>query len=192
MSKNQDLIDYLKTRRSVPLPFLVEPGPNEKELEEILTIAIRVPDHGKLSPWRLITYAGDARAEIGEKLAKIAIKKRKNIDQEAIEVEKNQFLPAPITIGVLSKPVEHKWISEKEQLLSAGCVALNLVHGANALGFGAHWVTRWFSVDEEAKKMLGAKTGEDFVAFIHIGTAKKTLEDRERPDLKNIVSNWQG
>jgi len=185
-----ETINYLKTRRSVPKPFLQNPAPSEKEMEEILTIATRVPDHAKLTPWRLVVYKGDARQKIGENLAEIAKKKNPNIEDEVLEIERNQFLPAPITIGVLSKPNEHFKVAPMEQVLSAGAVALNLVHGANAFGYGAHWVTRWFAYDKEAAKMLGANEGEQFVAFVHIGTPSRRLEERDRPMLKDVVSEW--
>jgi nitroreductase len=192
MSQNQAVIDYLKTRRSVTLPFLAEPGPNSAQLEEMLTMATRVPDHGKLAPWRLVTYSGDARVEIGERLAHIVKQKDPDVDADRLNVERQQFLPAPLTVGVISSPKAHPKIPEFEQLISAGCVALNLVHAANAMGFGAHWITRWFCYDSIAASMLGAREGERFVGFVHIGTPQTRLEERERPDLKTVVSAWQG
>lgn len=192
MSVIPQLADYLKTRRSVTLPFLAEPGPDANQLEEILTMATRVPDHGKLAPWRLITIAGDSRQKAGERLAEIKKGQNPDVEESALDAERKQFLPAPLTIGVLSSPVDHPKIPEFEQLISAGCVALNLVHAANALGFGAHWVTRWFSYDDEASAMLGAKKGEKFVAFVHIGTPQTRLEERDRPSLETVVSEWIG
>lgn len=186
------LVDYLKTRRSVTLPFLGEPGPSEAELNEMLTIATRVPDHGKLAPWRLIVYRGAARAKIGERLAEIAGKRNPEADAAMIEKERTQFLPAPLTIGVLSTAASHPKIPELEQVLSAGNVAFNLVHAAHSLGFAAHWVTRWFSFDAEAAQMLGAEPGEQFVGFVHIGTPETQLEDRDRPVLAECVSEWEG
>jgi len=192
MSAIPQLVDYLKTRRSVTLPFLTDPGPDAKQLEELLTMATRVPDHGKLAPWRLITISGDARQKAGERLAEIKKRQNPEIEESALAAERKQFLPAPLTIGVLSSPVDHPKIPEFEQLISAGCVALNLVHAANALGFGAHWVTRWFAYDGEASAMLGAKEGEKFVAFVHIGTPQTRLEERDRPALDTVVSEWKG
>ncbi|MCF6301884.1 MAG: nitroreductase [Devosiaceae bacterium] len=191
MSKNVELIKYLTTRRSVPLPFLEEPGPGKEDLDLILSIGTRVPDHAKLCPWRLIVIKGDARGQAGEKLAQIAKAHNPELSEKELEVERMQFLPAPLTIGVLSVPVEHEKVVELEQVLSAGNVALNLVHGANALGFAAHWVTRWFAYDPEASTMLGAKGGEQFVAFVHIGTPKMRLEDKPKADLNKLVSNWE-
>lgn len=192
MSELPEVLDYLKKRRSVTSPFLSEPGPNAHQLAEMMEIAARVPDHGKLAPWRLMTYSGDARAEIGARLAAIAKANNPELNDAALEIEKRQFLPAPLTVGVLSAPRAHPKIPEFEQLLCAGNVALNLVHAANAMGFGAHWVTRWFAYDAKAAHMLGAQEGERFVAFVHIGTAQTRLEERDRPDVAALTRAWNG
>ena len=120
MSNEIKLRDYLATRRSVILPFLHEPGPDKTELEEILTLGTRVPDHGKLCPWRLIIYQGEARQKVGERLAGIAKANNPDLGEEKQEAERKQFLPAPLTIGVISSPVDHPKIRQFEQLLSAG------------------------------------------------------------------------
>jgi nitroreductase len=190
MPANPALRDYLLTRRSLGQAFLAEPGPTGEDLKTLLTIATRVPDHGKLAPWRLVIYSGDARAAVGEKLAEIAKRKRPDIEEAALEIERRQFLPAPLVIGVISTAKPHVKIPEFEQLISAGNVALNLVHGAYALGYAANWTTRWFTFDTEAATMLGAKEGERFVGFVHIGTPTTTLEDRPRPDLGDVVTEW--
>jgi nitroreductase len=175
----------------VGIGFLAEPGPNAAELEELLTIGTRVPDHGKFVPWRLIVIAGDARIEIGNRLAEIARKNRPDIDEASLANERRQFLPAPLTIGVVFSPKPNPKAPEIEQLLSAGTVAFNLCHAAFALGFAASWVTRWFGFDTAAQQMLGAKGGERFVGFVHIGTPTVAIEDRDRPTLSDIVSTWQ-
>jgi nitroreductase len=190
MPANAALRDYLLTRRSVGMAFLKEPGPNPAELEQLLTIGMRVPDHGKLAPWRLIVIAGEARAQAGEKLAAIAQRNNPALDAAALEIERKRFLPAPMTIGVISAPKSHPKVPEFEQLLSAGNVALNLIHGAHALGFAASWVTRWYTFDADAAAMLGAREGERFVGFVQIGTPTAAIEDRERPVLGDIVSYW--
>ncbi|MBF0680194.1 MAG: nitroreductase [Devosia sp.] len=190
MPANPALRDYLLTRRSVGQAFLAEPGPSGEELNTLLTIATRVPDHGKLAPWRLVVFSGDARAAAGEKLAALAQQKRPDMDEAAIEIERRQFLPAPLVIGIISSPKEHFKVPEFEQLISAGNVALNLVHGAYALGYAANWITRWYAFDAEAAELLGARAGERFVGFVHIGTPKTVIEDRPRPDLTEIVTYW--
>ncbi|MBU1176384.1 MAG: nitroreductase [Alphaproteobacteria bacterium] len=192
MAVLHELRDYLLTRRSVTLPFLGDPGPDGRQLADMLTMAVRVPDHGKLAPFRLITYAGPARARIGERLAALVLEREPDAGPERLDKERSQFLPAPLTVGVVSTAAPHPKIPEFEQLLAAGNVAFNLVHAANALGFGAHWVTRWFAYDAEAGAMLGLREGERFVGFVHIGTPTARLEERERPSLDEVVTTWQG
>jgi nitroreductase len=192
MTANAALRDYLKTRRTVTAPFLAEPGPDANVLAELLTIACRVPDHGKLAPWRFVIFQGDARQKAGERLFDIAQRKWPERTEEQLDAERRHFLPAPLTVGVISTAAPHVKIPEFEQLLAAGNVAFNLCHAANALGFGAHWVTRWFAYDEEAAAMLGAKEGERFVGFVHIGTPQTRLEDRDRPDPQALTTYWEG
>jgi len=190
MPANPALRDYLLTRRSVGQAFLTEPGPEGDELRTLLTIGTRVPDHGKLAPWRLVLFRGEARAAAGEALAELVKSRRPDIDAASLEVERRQFLPAPLVVGVISTAKPHVKIPEFEQLLSAGNVAFNLVHGAYALGYAATWTTRWFAFDSEAAAILGAGEGERFVGFIHIGTPTSVIEDRPRPDLTEIVTDW--
>jgi nitroreductase len=192
MPANTLLRDYLLNRRSVGIAFLAEPGPNQDELEQILRIGTRVPDHGKITPWRLIVIEGENRAKAGEKLAGLVAQRTPGMDEASLDIERKRFLPAPLTIGVISSPQDHPKVPEFEQLLSAGNVAFNLLHGAHALGFAASWVTRWYAFDDEAAEMLGARPGERFVGFVHIGTPTTTMDDRPRPELKDIVSYWGG
>ena len=184
------LRDYLLTRRSVGMAFLQAPGPDSAELEQILTIATRVPDHGKIAPWRLVLIAGEDRARAGAALADIAARNRPDLDEASLEIERRRFLPAPLTIGVISSPKSHPKVPEFEQLLSAANVAFNLQHAAFALGFAASWVTQWYAFDPAASAMLGAKEGERFVGFVNIGTPSTAVEDRPRPAIDDIVSVW--
>ena len=192
MPANAALRDYLKTRRSVGIGFLKDPGPTPDELQEILTLGVRVPDHGKLTPWRHVVIEGDARARAGEKLAEIAKRNNPALDEASLDNERRQFLPAPVTVGVIFSPKPLPKAPEVEQLLSAGSVAFNLVNAAFALGYAASWVTRWFAFDTAAQEMLGARGGERFVGFVHIGTPAIVPDDRERPDLARIVTRWNG
>jgi len=192
MAVNTALRDYLKTRRSVGIGFLKDPGPTPEELNEILTIGTRVPDHGKLTPWRLVVFAGDARAAAGEKLAALQKSRNPALDEAGMEIERKQFLPAPVTIGVILSPRPNPKAPEMEQLLSAGNVCFNLSHAAFALGFAASWTNRWYGFDTEAQQILGARGGERFVGFVHIGTPTTVIEDRDRPDLAQIVSYFAG
>lgn len=186
------LRDYLRTRRSVGLGFLRDPGPGAAQLEEILTIGTRVPDHGKVVPWRLVIFEGDARAKAGETVAAILKSRNPAIEDAVIENEKRRFLPAPVTIGVISAPRPHPKAPEIEQIISAGNVCFNLSHAAFALGFASVWVNPWYGFDPEGQQALGARGGERFVGFIHIGTPAMIPEDRERPGLEGIVTRWVG
>lgn len=190
MPANPALRDYLLSRRSVGAAFLKDPGPTDDELTTLLTIATRVPDHGKLAPWRLVVIAGDDRQAAGEVLARILASRNPAMDEQSLEIERGRFLPMPLTIGVISSPKPSDKAPEMEQLLSAGNVAFNLVHGAFALGFAATWVTRWFSFDAEAATALGAGPGERFVGFVHIGTPTTVPDDRPRPKLSSVVTRW--
>ena len=190
MSTNDAVRDYLMTRRSVGMAFLQAPGPDAAQLEEMLTIATRVPDHGKIAPWRLVLIEGEDRARAGEMLADIYARQHPGVDEASIEIERGRFLPAPLTVVVISSPKAHPKVPEFEQLLSAGNVAFNLLHAAHALGFAGSWVTRWYAFDAEAGAMLGARDGEKIVGIVHIGTPTAVIEDRPRPALDDVVSRW--
>ncbi len=192
MPANAALREYLKTRRSVGIGFLKDPGPSPDELNEILAIGTRVPDHGKLAPWRLVVIEGEARIAAGEKLAEIAKRNNPALDEASLANERRQFLPAPVTIGVIFSHKPMAKAPELEQLLSAGNVCFNLMHAAFALGYAASWVTRWFAFDTAAQQMLGARGGERFIGFVHIGTPTAVIEDRDRPDLAKVVTRWNG
>jgi nitroreductase len=187
-----DARELLKTRRSISAQFLAEPAPNETELAEILTIASRVPDHGKLTPWRFIVFRGDARLKAGEALVKRFAELNPDADEKKLAEERSQLARAPLVVAVVSRAAPHVKIPEYEQLLSAGAAAMNLVHAAHALGFAAQWVTGWIAYDEAAGRILGLQPGERFVAIIHIGTSTVPPVDRPRPPLSEIVSEWKG
>ena len=190
MPANPALLDYLKNRRSVGIAFLRDPGPTPEQLQDILLIGTRVPDHGKLVPWRLVLFEGEARTRAGLRLADLVKARNPDIDTASLDQERRQFLPAPLTIGVIHSPKPSAKSPELEQLLSAGAVCFNLVNAAFAVGLAASWVTRWFAFDPEAQHLLGARGGERFVGFVHIGTASIVPEDRERPVPESLVTRW--
>ena len=185
-----DALQLLKTRRSIPAQFLAPPAPNEAELRELLTIASRVPDHGKLAPWRFIVFAGEAGRRAGEALAVRFLAREPQAEQSRIEEERNRLARAPLVVSVVSTAAAHPKIPEWEQVLSAGNAAMSLVLGAHALGYAANSTTGWPAYDEEAGRLLGLETGERIVAFIHIGTPTVPAVDRPRPDLADVVSYW--
>jgi nitroreductase len=185
-----DALELLKTRKSISAAFLAEPGPTEAELTEILTIASRVPDHGKLTPWRFILFQGDAGRKAGEALARLYAARNPGADAKQLDEERARLARAPLVIGVVSTAAPHAKIPEFEQLLSASTAAFNLELAAHALGYAAQWTTGWIAYDAEAGKILGLKDGERFVGFIHIGTSTVPFTDRPRPALGDVVSVW--
>ncbi len=185
-----DALELLKTRKSVSANFLGPPGPNDDEISEILTIASRVPDHGKLTPWRFVVFAGDARVKASEKLAALFAEKNPHADPKAIEEERRRLARAPLVIAVVWKPALHPKIPEWEQMLSAGNAAFNIVLASHALGYAAQWTTGWIATDADAGRILELLPGERFVAFVHIGTPTAQPADRPRPALADAVSYW--
>jgi nitroreductase len=185
-----DAIELLKTRRSMTPREMTGPGPSSAELDTILTIASRVPDHGKLTPWRFIVFEGDARARAGVIIAKVFASKNPSAPAADIEAEKERLTDAPLVIGVVSLTKPHPKVPPWEQELSAGASAMNIVTAATALGYGTCWLTGWFAFDRDVLDGFGLKPDEKLVGFIHIGTPGKPNEDRPRPPLSDIVTRF--
>ena len=185
-----DAIELLKIRRSVKPREMSEPGPSPAELETILTIGARVPDHGKLTPWRFIVFEGGARVRAGEVIARVFARKNPQATAADIEVEKHRLTDAPLVIGIVSFTKPHPKVPPWEQELSAGASAMNMVTAATALGYGACWLTGWFAFDRDVLDGLGLKADEKLAGFIHIGTQTKPNEDRPRPALSDIVTRF--
>ena len=184
-------LEFLNQRRSVPSRQLGEPGPDAAQLRQILEAAIRVPDHGKLVPWRLLVIRGEARLELGARLAKIHVAIEPDIPPSVIEKDRDRFNFAPLIVAVIARiEADHPKIPAQEQLLSAGCVAYNLLLGAQALGFGAQWLTGWAAYDDEVARLLGLGANERVVAFVHVGTAKEPAPERARPAIADVWSEW--
>jgi nitroreductase len=185
-----DTLSLLKQRRSVPPQFLTAPGPNPTQLDELLTIAARVPDHGKLAPWRFIVFSGVAKEKAAEIVAQGFKAKNPEADADKIAFERGRLLAAPLVVAVVSTAKPHPKIPEWEQELSAGAVCMNLLVAAQAMGFGASWLTNWFSFDRAVLASFGLAADERIAGFVHIGTATTTPADRERPALAAVVSHF--
>lgn len=185
-----DALELLKTRRSVKPREMTGPGPSRAELDTILTIGARVPDHGKLAPWRFIVFEGDGRLRAGEVIAKVFARKTPNASAADIEVEKRRLTEAPLVIGLVSFTKPHPKVPPWEQEMSAGASAMNILTAATALGYGACWLTGWFLSDRDVLDGLGLKANEKLVGLIHIGTPTKPSEDRPRPALSEIVTRF--
>ena len=185
-------LDFLNARRSTPSRALGEPAPTPAQLDELIAAAIRVPDHGKLTPWRLLLIRGDARRKFGEALAQIHERKEPGIADAQLLKDRERYNFAPLIIAVIARIDDaHAKIPAQEQLLSAGCVAYNLLLGAQGLGFGAQWLTGWAAYDADAAALLGLATGERVIGFVHIGTPREVMPERARPAVADILMEWQ-
>lgn len=187
-----DIIEFLLSRASAPIDQLAEPGPDDAQIETLIRVASRVPDHGRLSPWRFILYRGESRLRVGERLADLAEKLEGPLPPARREKELTRFSRAPLVIGVISSPKENPKIPQWEMFLSGGAAAMNLLVGANALGFGANWITNWYSDTEEGRRILGLAPHERVVGFVHIGTFNGRIIDRPRPDPSQLYSDYSG
>jgi nitroreductase len=185
-----DALELLTTRRSVKANELAGPGPSAAEIETLLTVASRVPDHGKLAPWRFILFEGEARYSAGAAIADAFRAKYPDAKPEHIEAEHERLTRAPLVVAVVSRAAPHAKIPEWEQVLSAGAAAMNLVHAAHALGYGANWITEWYAYDRGVLDALGLASHERIVGFIHIGRPPDPPEDRPRPRLSEIVTRF--
>jgi nitroreductase len=185
-----DALDLLQQRRSVPSRQLGEPAPDEDALQALLEAAIRVPDHGKLVPFRLIRLQGDAKLRFGEKLAALRTRSHPEISEAKLEKERRRYTFAPLVIAVIVRIAADSKVPEIEQKLSAGCVAHNLLLGAHALGYGAQWLTGWAAYDPDVAAVLGLAAHEHVIGFVHMGTPQIEIPDRDRPVLAELVETW--
>ena len=186
----QDALNLLRTRRSVKPVELAGPGLTAAEIDTLLTIASRVPDHGKLVPWRFIVFDGEARIAAGAAIAQAFRAKHPDAAPEQIEFESRRLARAPLVIAVVSRAAPHVKIPEWEQVLSAGAAAMSLVFAAHALGFAANWITEWYAYDRAVLDALGLASHEKIAGFIHIGRHASHPEDRPRPPLSAIVTRF--
>jgi nitroreductase len=187
-----DALQMLKTRRSVKPMELTGPAPNQAEIDTLLGIASRVPDHGKLTPWRFIVFTGDARLTAGAIIAEAFRADRPDATPEQIEFERQRLARAPLVIAVVSRAGPHAKIPEWEQQLSAGASAMSLVLAAHAMGYAASWITEWYAYERRVLDALGITANERIAGFVHIGRPAKPPEERERPMLDAIVTYYDG
>ncbi|QQQ02632.1 nitroreductase family protein [Lysobacter enzymogenes] len=184
------LLAALDRRRSVPAKQLSEPGPDESDLQRMLAAAVRVPDHGKRVPFRFLTLQGDARHVLGERVAARGIERFPDAGPASVEKDRGRFSYAPLIVAVIAQLGPDEKIPELERTLTAGCVCFALLQAAQALGYGAVWLTGWPAYDEQVERWLGVQAHERIVGFIHIGTAKLEAPERERPDPLALTQAW--
>jgi nitroreductase len=188
---NTVMLDALRKRRSLKPDKLAAPGPDAQQLDTILTIAARVPDHKKLAPWRFIVIEGEARARMGQIFADACTAEDKEPPSPVrLEFERNRLMRAPLVVAVVSRIVDSPGAPEWEQVLSAGAACFNMCLAANALGFGTCWITEWVSYSQRVREGMQLSPNERIAGFVYMGTASETPADRDRPDLSQIVSRW--
>ncbi len=185
-------LQQISQRRSVKAMDLQSPGPNAEQLQELLTAAARVPDHGKLGPWRFLCFQNEARETFGDQLAQRFRTTKPGAPEAAVEAERMRFMRAPLVIAVISCVQQHPKIPEWEQLMSAGATCQNLLVAANLMGFAAQWLTEWYAYDEAIDRALGLNPGERVAGFVYIGSATDRPDERQRPDLQPRIGYWTG
>lgn len=169
---------------------MVEPGPDAGELETIIRAGARVPDHGKLAPWRFIIFKGEARAAFGAELARLFAKAEPRATEDQIDFEACRFTRAPVVVAVISRVTPGIKIPEWEQILSVGAVCQTMLVAATALGFGAQWLTEWYAYSEEVNHLLGLRENERVAGYLYFGSESVPKDERPRPELSEITSEW--
>ncbi|MCG6858596.1 MAG: nitroreductase [Salaquimonas sp.] len=194
--RDDAVIEFMRTRRSVPAKTMAGPdpatGPGQDDIRTMIEIASRVPDHGKLAPWRFQRYAPDYCRRLGELCEARAVELDATLSDEMRTIERMRFLRAPVAIAVISRAAPHPKIPVWEQELSAGAAAMNLLIAANALGYDAQWLTEWPASDETLAPALGVRPGERIAGFIHVGARTLPKTERDRPVLDDIYSVFGG
>jgi nitroreductase len=183
-----ETLAFLARRRSAAAMALTEPAPSDAELATLLRLAARVPDHGKLAPWRFVVLKGEAKRRFVAGLEAIAADRP---DAEKLKAKLGKIKAPPLTVAVISR-VRPGEIPEWEQRLSAGAVCMTLIVAAQAMGYGANWITDWYAYDADATHLLGLGESERVAGYVHLGTSAEPPLERVRPDVGAIVESWNG
>lgn len=183
-------LDLLQSRKSGSAKRMKGPGPSTEQLRTLITCASRVPDHGKLTPWRFVIFDGEARAAFGEVLVRALKSSEPDASEERVAQERGRFLRAPTVVAVVSSVREGIPIPEWEQILSAGAACQTLCIAAHAMGFVANWITEWCAYHPEVREAMGLRTGERIAGFIYLGHPAEPVTDRPRPEFDKIVRRW--
>ena len=182
-----DVLEALFNRRSAPAPTLAAPGPSPEEMDLLIRIGLRVPDHGKIGPWRVVRFTPQAKAKVVEKLKALAESRDDKKDAGALI----KMSTPPQMLMVVSAPLQPHKIPLWEQQLSAAAVCQNLLIAAGAMGYGANWITDWYAYDAEARAILGVTPDENVAGFVYLGTPTEPPLERERPDYDARISWWE-
>jgi nitroreductase len=185
-------LDFLEHRLSVPSRQLGAPGPDPAQTEALLAASIRVPDHGRLTPYRLLLVRGEARSRLGVGIADIHARKEPDAPTAALGKDRERFNAAPLIVVVIARTTAGHKVPLQEQLLTAGSVAYNLLLAAQALGFGAQWLTGWAAYDADVGQLLGLAGNESVVGFVHIGSIREPASEHARATLADVLGEWTG
>lgn len=187
--RDGDFIDFLLSRRSVLANLMTEPGPGEQDLRRIVTAGTRVPDHGRLMPWRMIVIRGDARRAVGEAIGRSFRRSNPDAQERRVELEAGRLLRAPVVVAVVAKVRRGHKIPEWEQVLSSGAVCQTMLIAAQSMGYAAQWLTEWYAYDRDVGATLGLGADDRVAGFLYIGTGEPA-DERARPDYADVVSDW--
>ncbi|HWH17532.1 MAG TPA: nitroreductase [Allosphingosinicella sp.] len=190
LNDRSSALSLLQTRRSGRPRDLVEPGPDSEQLREIVRIASRTPDHGKLAPWRFVHVARETRPAFAELLHRAFRTANPEPTKSELEAVDRLAYQAPELIVAISSPQRDHKIPVWEQELSCGAACMNLLHAAHAMGFAGGWITGWPTYSEEVRRAF-ARDGETLAGFFYIGTPAHPLEERPRPALDYVLSKWK-
>jgi nitroreductase len=190
LNDTSSILAFLKSRKSGSAKTMSGPGPSRGQIDEILDIAVRVPDHGKLTPWRFVLFEGEARGFAGQGFAKVWAANNPSHSADSLTFQAGLFERAPIVIAVVSTAAQHAKIPIWEQQLSSAAVCYNIVLAVTAMGFAAQWQSDWVAYDEGAKQVMGIAETEWVAGIIYMGTSTVPLEDRPRPDAKSLLTVW--
>lgn len=170
---------------------MTEPGPTEAELDQILRAGLRVPDHGRLWPWRIQVIDKRAQARLGDMCATRFATLHPDTTPEAVEAERRRPSRAPLLLVVTSRIDAEASIPVIEQQLSGGALCQNLLNGAHALGYVAQWLTEWPIYDEEVSAALGHASGDTMIGWVHIGSTSEPPAERARATINDVVTHWR-
>ncbi len=187
---SEEILAFLAQRRSTPAKGLSEPGPSPDQVDALLRIAARVPDHGKLAPWRFLVFEGEARAAAGAVLATAFQARETEADETLVARERGRFLRAPVVIAVVCKPRENHKIPLWEQYLSAGAACQTLLLAGQAMGFAGQWLTEWYAYDPDVLTAFGLRPGERVAGYVYLGAPTEEARERARPSADDLIARW--
>ena len=190
LNDTSSALALLTTRKSASAKAMTGPGPEPDVLAQILTLAVRAPDHGKLNPWRFIRFEGEARAALGDVFAARWQALNPSHGAETVEAQRGLFLRAPVVVAVVSTAAPHVKIPEWEQVLSAGAVCQNILLASAAHGVGCQWNSGWIAYDPQVTAAMGVEPHERIAGLMYFGTSAVPLEDRPRPDAAALTTVW--